>query len=174
MIYRENDHCANTSSISNKQKKFIDIALDCCNPENHYEFMDFHHGCVAVKSGKIIALGRNSSRSYSKDGFIYGCSCHAEIDTLRNIWKIYSKNNNSKKIYSICSKITLYVVRHSKININAHSAPCVNCTHKIKEFGIKKIIYCNEKGSFTIIKTENYFTEHYSGCYRRFIDNKIK
>ena len=170
MNYDTNDEYTKTI-LSNNQKKFIHCALKYCNPKDHYEKMVFHHGCVAVKSGKIIASGRNSSRSYSKDGFINNCSCHAEIDTLRKIWKIYSKNNNTKKINSIYSKITLYIVRFNSKNIYAHSAPCIECTNKIKYLGIKKLIYCNENNDFTIIKTENYETNHYSGCSRRFKNN---
>ena len=158
------------NNISNKQQKYIQSAFIQSLPENSYEHMDFNHGCVAVMSGKIIAEGRNSSRTCSKDGFIFGCSCHAEIATLRNIHKMYSKQNNLRKMRIIYSRITLYIVRYNKDHFYANSAPCVLCTKKIKELGVKKLVYCNQNHCFNITKTKDYFTDHYSGCCKRFMN----
>ena len=46
------------------------------------------HGCVASINGKIIGRGFNNYRIQSRDPFQSGiCSCHAEIDTLRQIYR---------------------------------------------------------------------------------------
>ena len=51
------------------------------------------HGCVIVSNGKIIGKGHNSSRTQSSDGFLKNtCSCHAEVDAIRNAF--HSKNSN--------------------------------------------------------------------------------
>ena len=45
------------------------------------------HGCVAAVNGKIVARGHNHYRTNSKDRIIHKmCSCHAEIDTIRNFY----------------------------------------------------------------------------------------
>lgn len=45
------------------------------------------HGCVATVNGKIIGRGHNHYRTNSKDRIIHKmCSCHAEIDTIRNVY----------------------------------------------------------------------------------------
>jgi deoxycytidylate deaminase len=46
------------------------------------------HGCVASMNGKIIARGYNNYDVCSKDPFgKQECSCHAEMDTLRRIYR---------------------------------------------------------------------------------------
>ncbi len=51
--------------------------------------MPFRHGSVIVQNGKPIAFGINHSRNYSKDGIISKCcSCHAEVDAIRNAYKL--------------------------------------------------------------------------------------
>ena len=45
------------------------------------------HGCVAPMNGKIIGRGHNHYRTNSHDKIIHRmCSCHAEIDTIRNTY----------------------------------------------------------------------------------------
>ena len=38
------------------------------------------------------------------------------------------------------------------------SAPCVDCSTKMKELGIKKIIYSNSEGELTSCKMSKYYT----------------
>jgi|TARA_B110000003_G_scaffold41324_1_gene38444 tRNA(Arg) A34 adenosine deaminase TadA len=46
------------------------------------------HGCVATINGKIIGRGYNNYRTWSNDQFCSeGCSCHAEIHALRDVWR---------------------------------------------------------------------------------------
>ena len=43
------------------------------------------HGCVITFHGKVVATGYNSYRNQSNDGLLKNCcSCHAEIDAIRN------------------------------------------------------------------------------------------
>ena len=56
------------------------------------------HGCVATINGKIVGRGHNHYRTNSKDGFINDtCSCHAEIDTLRNVFYMTKMNVKERK-----------------------------------------------------------------------------
>lgn len=112
--------------------KFANVA----SQEAHKSTMSSHHGCVAVRGGKIIARGHNNYRTYSNDGMIKGCSCHAEIDVLRKCMKL-----------GILNKINLYIVRISSVNTFSDSTPCTECYNTMKNmFNIKYIIYSTNKG----------------------------
>ena len=51
--------------------------------------MHYRHGSVIVQNGKPISFGNNHPRNYSKDGIITKCgSCHAEVDAIRNAYKL--------------------------------------------------------------------------------------
>lgn len=54
-------------------------------------------------------------------------------------------------------KITIYVVRISPKGLK-DSAPCVDCTNKMKQLGIKKVIYSNAEGGITLCKLKDYET----------------
>lgn len=80
-------------SVTNKDEKFADIAMQ----EAKKSTLLSQHGCVAVYDGQIIAKGHNHHQCNSKDGFLQNtCSCHAEIDVLRKIYKLNIKKNKSK------------------------------------------------------------------------------
>ena len=60
------------------------------------------HGCIAVVGGKIMATGFNNYRTTSNDGFIGNtCTCHAEVDTLRKLYRSCSNNVYGKHGISI-------------------------------------------------------------------------
>lgn len=49
------------------------------------------HGCIAVLNGHVIGKGYNNYRTSSSDGFLKNtCTCHAEIATLRNVYKLFN------------------------------------------------------------------------------------
>ena len=56
------------------------------------------HGCIACVNGKIIGRGHNHYRTSSQDKIINKmCSCHAEMDTIRNVYygsKLHVKNRS--------------------------------------------------------------------------------
>ena len=55
------------------------------------------HGAVASINGKIIGRGYNSYNVYSKDpSFSQACSCHAEMDTLRGMFRDYRHKISSQ------------------------------------------------------------------------------
>ena len=85
--------------LSNKNSNFLNIALEKAHPSNfNGEYLRHYHGAIAVVNGKIVSEGKNSSRNYSCDGFIHHCNaCHAEIDALRNLWKLAGKKGKSWK-----------------------------------------------------------------------------
>tara|TARA_B100000085_G_C18141018_1_gene349378 strand:+ start:241 stop:447 length:207 start_codon:yes stop_codon:yes gene_type:complete len=54
-------------------------------------------------------------------------------------------------------KITLYVARVSSQGTR-DSAPCADCSQKMKELGVKKVVYTNAEGGITSCKVVDYNT----------------
>ena len=85
-------------AISNREQRFIEAASN----EAAKSDILMRHGCVAVANGKIMGRGYNHRRSTSKDHFIKNtCTCHAEIATLRGIYKSYCGSGRGKYTDSI-------------------------------------------------------------------------
>ena len=162
-------------NISNKISKNLNNIYNYTTPEYHKDNMNHHLVCGLFISGKLVSVGFNSSRNYSHDKWLTGHSCHAEIDALRKFHNTYSTKFNHRKIQSLYSKMSIYVVRYNKcINVHSTSAPCINCAHKIKELGIKNIIYCDEFNNYQIKKTCEYNTNHISSSNRMLLKNLYK
>ena len=79
----------NDSQCSVQDERYANLALSEADKSN----MKHHkHGCIAVVGGSIIARGYNTYRCQSNDGFLNeSCSCHAEIDVLRKLYRIIPK-----------------------------------------------------------------------------------
>lgn len=123
------------------------------------------HGCVAVSGGKVIAKGCNTYRTYSSDGFIKdSCSCHAEINVLR---QCYKKN--------IIKKINLYIVRLAADGNYANSAPCDECIEVIKMLSfIKYFIYTNSQGKLVKLKPSDYNIHHKTNGKNAIREKRVK
>ena len=80
-------------SLSTRDHAHIQTATD----ESQKSSQQTKHGCVAVANGKILGKGYNSNRTYSSDGFICNtCSRHAEIASLRNMYRSCCSNHYGK------------------------------------------------------------------------------
>ncbi len=73
-------------------------------------------------------------------------------------------------------KLTIYIARYkpSTENISGHSAPCYNCLCKIKQLGIKKIVYVDNEGNIQKCLSKNYTTDYISVGYREYRRMGIK
>jgi deoxycytidylate deaminase len=72
-----------------KEERFLAIASSAA----HKSSMHYKHGAVLVYHGKPISVGYNSNRNYSKDQIIQKCcSCHSEIDAVRNATKVVHRS----------------------------------------------------------------------------------
>lgn len=131
--------------LTRKQEQLYSSSLCTAEKSN----MCFKHGCVATYGGHVIATGCNTRKSYSsQDQFIRGtqCSCHAEMNVLR---QIYHKNNRKKhKLNRIMKRLTLYISRTSNSGESTNSAPCSNCLKVIQSFGVRKIVFCLDHDYF--------------------------
>jgi deoxycytidylate deaminase len=76
--------------ISKKDMRFINMALEISNKSN----MLMKHGCIITCNNKYISSGYNSIRNRFNDNITKeSYSCHAEMDALRKLIKIKSKQN---------------------------------------------------------------------------------
>lgn len=72
-----------------KEERFLSMASAVA----HKSVMHYKHGAILVYHGKPISVGYNSSRNYSKDNMIQKCcSCHSEIDAVRNATKVVHRS----------------------------------------------------------------------------------
>ena len=157
------------TNISRRKEQFIQAARQ----EAYKSPVLMRHGCVAVINGTIMASGHNNYRTYSKDQFINNtCTCHAEIATIRELYRNYYRNFNNKykdtiksqtlSITKMFKKTTLYIVRCNANGDYQDSAPCQDCFTVIKELNIKNLIYSSIDNTFKICKTTDYIPRQLS------------
>jgi deoxycytidylate deaminase len=127
-----------------RDEKFIELAGQYANKSSMFS----RHGCVLVSQGKVVSYGVNQLRNYSRDHLIHGCSCHAEMDAIRNAIK--------KKVFvKHVPKLTIYIVRFNRNKTYLDARPCVLCYHLISSYKIKSIVYTID-GKIERIKTSDY------------------
>lgn len=79
--------------LTNKDHAHIERAIHECRNSS----MLMKHGCVVANGSKILATGHNHYRTQYNDGFTkQSCSCHAEMDALRKVYKTMLKDQQSK------------------------------------------------------------------------------
>jgi deoxycytidylate deaminase len=72
-----------------KEERFLSLASAIA----HKSDMHHKHGAVLVYHGKLISVGYNNPRNYSKDNVIEKCyTCHSEIDAIRNATKVVHRS----------------------------------------------------------------------------------
>ena len=71
-------------------------------------------------------------------------------------------------------KLTIYIARHRhSTSWSSESRPCCNCTKKIKQLGIKKIVYVDKRGNIQKCLSHNYFSNHICPGYKEYIKKNI-
>jgi tRNA(Arg) A34 adenosine deaminase TadA len=143
--------------LSNKKDKMFSESLSEATKSN----LLFKHGCIATYGGKIIARGCNTYKCRStNDMFVYKqCSCHAEMNVLRQIYYNYSKKKH--KLNRIMKKTILYISRCSNNGESTNSAPCVKCLAVIQKFNVRKIIF-NLDDEYFEYNSKDYHTTHHT------------
>lgn len=105
-------------NLSRSYQRYIDIATKLAKdvPWNH------KHGCVIMKSGRILGKGKND----------YSNSMHSECSALACNWLSEFKG------------AVLFVVRLKKLQTWGLSKPCSKCEEAIKLAGISKVVYTTD------------------------------
>lgn len=92
------------------------------------------HGCVAIRGGRVLAVGVNAYRNARQLFDIipsYGRSIHAEEACL-------------KALGGEARGVTMYIARVNNYGVEMMSKPCSNCAQLLKEAGVKKVVYTIE------------------------------
>ena len=149
----QNNNILKPIELSNKKDK---IFASCLAKAEESSLL-FRHGCIATYSGKVIAKGCNTYNNYSRDMFFNNsCSCHAEINVLR---QIYYNTKKKRKLNKIMKKTTLYISRCSTMHASTDSAPCMDCLKMIKQLNVKKMVF-NLNENYYVTNPKNYYSEH--------------
>jgi len=165
------------SNISKQDESYIFLA----QVEAEKSQCRTQHGAIAVCSGKIIGRGYNDYRNRTKtsDGHLeIGCTCHAEMNAIRDIFKTFnyhsSYNRDCRRIDKILSNTKLYVARVSGNTYKyCESTPCSDCLAVIKRLNIKRIIHTINDNVKIVNNIEQYNNNHKSSA-RRFLSRITK
>jgi deoxycytidylate deaminase len=116
-----------------RENRFMKIAFDRTIRSGHPVSM----AAVLVKSGKIISIGHNKTKTHPKQrnrindhGIEYGNNnIHAEVDALvRAPW---GKIPGS----------TIYVARRTRSDLPGIARPCSSCVDFLSDYGVKRAYY---------------------------------
>lgn len=103
-----------------------------------------HAAALITQTGKIVAMGHNYKPDYFKEDF---GGFHAEVAAINKVRRdpIYAGQMH---------KLTMVVVHLNRVVYNritgalivsfSNSLPCKNCAKRIKEAGIKDVIYSDK------------------------------
>ena len=149
--------------LSSKMKSMYQLSLKEAARSN----VGYRLGCIATYGGKIIGRACNTSK-FSKET----CTCHAEVNVLDNLYNTYTRKCKRDKIIHIFRKTKLYISRLTRGGDSQNSAPCVQCIHKIRQYHIKKIIFCLD-GKYYIM-SPNEFTRCYTTEGQHYINNSLQ
>lgn len=115
------------------------------------DFHKQHLGAALLYKGKLIAVGYNSEKTHSNQGFY---NQYRDFDVSRSPCKLHAEMMVLNKVQYLdidFSKAELYVWRGKDENHPQLSRPCPACEARIKDMGIKKVCYtgngkyCEEK-----------------------------
>ena len=143
--------------ISKLEMVIDKLKKNALNSALHYK----HSACI-LKNNKILSIGNNKYfKNISIENEIVKLSIHAEIDAL---FKNYNKNVKG---------LDILIIRVGDKSCNLkNSRPCNSCIEKLREKGIRKVYYSNDKGNIVYEFIENMPKLHDSSGF--LIKNKLK
>ena len=103
------------------------------------------HGAVAVANGRIIAKGHNDYRTNASTKLMGEYTCHAECAVLHKLMKLKNSPNTSSQKFK---KIKIYITRLGEGDKLRESAPCHDCCEKMLFFGIKTVVFTEDKSYY--------------------------
>lgn len=112
--------------LSKRDRSRLDVAVKVAELSD----VKMKHGSAIYKSGRLVSVGKNSSRTHGTfiTGYETDYSEHAEISAMRQ-----AKGDLNGAV--------LYVARVNRDGSERMSRPCDNCTTAIISAGIKKVVY---------------------------------
>lgn len=159
----------------------IGKVLDAMDSPENYGDMKWRHISGLIVNGKLVAVGSCNHRT--RVGDCNMPSIHAEMHALmlfvgsHNIKNLLYTSNKNKKRYNCSNNKNkkynkkLYQLRNAEMvvvrkpnseNINHYleSRPCNECIKLLKQLGIKKVHYSDEKGEIITEKVKDMEFRH--------------
>lgn len=122
-----------TEPLSNRDKNMLARAITVAKTGTCKQ----KHGAVLYQSGKVLAVGINTTRNehptmeIPKEHY----TTHAEMAVLRAI------PAESSDGYFNIRGATLYIARVNRVGNPVFSAPCTQCMNWILSTGIKRVVF---------------------------------
>ena len=124
--------------------------------------LNYKHSACILKNDKIQTIGKNKYfKNILIENEIIKLSIHAEIDAL-----LKHSNKNDKGLDILIIRIS------NKTCSLKNSRPCNACIEKLKQKGIRKVYYSNDKGDIVYEFIENMPKIHNSSGF--LIKNQLK
>jgi deoxycytidylate deaminase len=148
--------------VNYSQTYKLENAIDILKKNALNSALYYKHSACLLKKDKILTIGKNRYfKNILVDNENIKLSIHAEIDVL---YKHHNKNLKGLDILIIRIGEKSYNLRNSR--------PCNSCIQKLKEKGIRKVYYSNDKGEIVYEFIENMPKIHDSSGY--LIKNNFK
>ena len=116
--------------------RFVELAKRAARYSEH----QFRVGAVVVHKNRLVSFGHNQPlKSHPRSRNRWG-RIHAELHAILGV------------PLEVLRGTSLYVVRLTRVGLLATSHPCLECMALIREVGIKRIYFVNDK---RIVEEEN-------------------
>lgn len=117
-----------TEPLSKRDRAMLNRAVEVAKQSTCKQ----KHGAIIYKSGRVLAVGVNSTRNehptmeIDKTEYTF----HAEISAMRAAHLVHEFDGT-----------TLYVARINRRGNAVFSGPCSDCMHSIIAAGIKRVVF---------------------------------
>lgn len=118
---------AKNVEVLSRDLNFYEEALKVARTSNYSTRV----GCVASKSTRIICAAANKITNVAQNVSYGEATKHAEMAVLTMLTEY--------------AKVTLYIARPGRV-VDLPSRPCIKCMKKIREAGIREIVYMSKDG----------------------------
>jgi deoxycytidylate deaminase len=128
--------------LSKRQKRAVEVCIELAKQSKCYH----RHGAVLINNGNaLINTGINKGEFCSfaerfKNDNCWKTMRHAEVSACLNVPRDLTKGG------------IIFVIRLNSREVLRNSKPCLTCMAVMRYCGIKKVIYSNEIGGFSLIK----------------------
>ena len=126
-----------------KTKLYMKVAKSISETSEHHKS---HIGAVIVQSHNILSVGVNTLKSHPAQAK-YNHHRDVPIEYLKHcLHAEMSAILKAERLSDNLSNATLYIYREDKRGNLAMCRPCPACMAKIKEVGIRKLVYTTDLG----------------------------
>lgn len=117
--------------------RFVELAKRAARNSTHH---NFRVGAVIVRKNQVLSFGHNKPTQTHPRSRNAWRRIHAELDAILGV------------PLEVLRGADAYIVRITHTGLLAMSRPCIDCVNLLREVGIRKMYYSNEK---RVVQEEN-------------------